>query len=859
MPSGWGRYSPRLLSGLATDFSWLISRRLGFSQPTGMGRLVRGGEFSYKNDNRELIDKICQVTWAKFHAQQLHEHKDFIELLEGKELGRVVLAAPGPEGCPCARTSEPFGRGYRHGVAIKGNNDSVIWLAGAVCRPAFTSTGVENQFARRQARFADPSRVFKRFKEQLEVRFGSQRMRYVSYQQHTRVCSHVFDWLDPEYDSLLCLSLDTMKVSSQMAANSIQLPEIKISGPATFRWDDASMPEAAYPYYSDLEHKELDITDPQAWFSEDVDEPSEDDGWMPIWLEPPSLSPDKTPSGQVPDESGIGSAPALDGGRPEESPEIPAELEVVDVEINPAGTGTDDQAAVPEGGDSAPQPAGLIAPDPGPVIPMDSGTTQADEASIPAPAAEDKEIVPIPSAQAPVESGIMPAPGQDGGKLEEPREIPAGSKLVAVEINQEDRRTDDQPSVPEGGDSAPQPAGLIAPDPGPVIPMDSGTTQADEASIPAPAAEEKAIVPIPSGQAPDEPGIVPTPGQDDGKLEEPREIPAGSKLVAVEINHEDRRTDDQPSIPEGAASGPQLAGIIAPAPGPDIAMGSGKTQADDTETLDLVPEQREIVLVPTGHAPNEPEIGIAPDQDESEQDEPRDIPAGSEVVPLEDCQAVTGTAGQTANREGADSSPQPTGSSAPQSSPSIMMGSGRTNEDDAGRPVSVPEKKRAIPAQVFSPPVDPNAKKPKRLESLKPKEGKTGKLRRAVANVAKGIKRLLPEFGIRKIAPQSGQPSTAIKPKPPEQPAIKPHQPKSPVITTHQPKSNVVTINPQRQPAIQPNQPKSPTITTQQVKSNVVTTTPQKQHVELNQPKSPVKKSTPPEPSVSTMPPMDFD
>ncbi len=707
LPFG-GAYVPRLSSALAIDFSWLISRRLGFSQPTAFGRLIRAGEFSYKHDNRSRIDEICRVTLAEFDAKQLLKHDHFIALLKDRQLGEV-LAVPDPEGWPCAQTSGSFGRGYRHCVAIRGNNDSVIWLAGAVCRTTYDYDALEQKRQQRQDLFKDESIVFDRFMRRLKDRIESQSAAYLGYQGQTKVMSQAFEWLNPEHDSLLCLSRDTMKVSDQMVANSIQLPKIEKSR-ATFIWDDSSMPESAYPYYSDLEQEELDITDPQAWFTDGLDEPLEQNGWMPFWLNLPNLSADEAAD----DDPGGGNDSDQDDGKLQDPRESSAGSEAAPVEINQEGKETYNQPSVPKGAASGPQPAGLIVPAPGPDIAVSSGTTQADDACNPAPAAEEKEIVPIPSGQAPDQPGIGPAPAQDDGKLEGSPQTPAGSEVVAVEINQEGRGTDHQPSVPEGADPGPQPERLIAPDPGPDIArgLSSGTTQADDASNPAPAAaEEKEIVPIPSGQAPDEPGIIPTPTPDGGRPEESPKIPAGPEVVAVEINQEGRGTDHQPFVPEGADPGPQPERLIAPDPGPVIPMG---------------------------------------------------------------------------------------------------LGSGKPPADDASSPDPAPKTKEAIPAQVISPPVDPKAKERERIEALKPEKGKIGKLFQIIAKASIWFLGELPKDPKPKIAPQPGQPSTAIKPKPPEPPVITTNQPKLQVVTTNQPELPVTTTKRLESSFRPPNQAKSP-------------------------------------------------
>ena len=243
-------------------------------------------------------------------ANQLHNHDEFIKLLEGPELGMVVLAAPGPDGWPIARTSEPFGRGYRHHVAVKGNNNTVIWLAGAGCRSAFDPKVLAEEFKQRCDLFEDPSIVFKRFIKNLKARIKAQWAAYPGCKGQLKVALKAFEWLNPEYDSLLFLSLDTMQLSDRKGANSIQLPKIKISGPPTFSWDDSSMPEAAYPYYSELQLGERDITDLHRWFCDGLEEPMEENGWMPFWLNLPNSSPDDPPSGQVPDESENGGGPA---------------------------------------------------------------------------------------------------------------------------------------------------------------------------------------------------------------------------------------------------------------------------------------------------------------------------------------------------------------------------------------------------------------------------------------------------------------------------------------------------------------------------------------------------------------------
>lgn len=290
LPAG-GAYEPALLGGLAVDCSWLVSRRLGLSLPTGFARLVRGGEFSYKPAHQDRLDKICSETLARFKSNLLPDHTTFLELL--KELGETVLVSPGPSGLPCLRKIQPFNRLYRQSVAVEDGSGSVIWLAGLACRHRFTAQNADKELGRHWDKFKSEGAVFARLQKAVQERIDGQQERYPFSTDQQKVALKVFDWLDPDRDELRFLALGSMEASKcRQGADDFELPNpTKIpaaSDPPRDILDPSapSMPEAGYPYYSDLTSEKHDITAPDILFADDLDEPLKEDVWELFALNP---------------------------------------------------------------------------------------------------------------------------------------------------------------------------------------------------------------------------------------------------------------------------------------------------------------------------------------------------------------------------------------------------------------------------------------------------------------------------------------------------------------------------------------------------------------------------------------------
>lgn len=286
LPDG-GAYNPALSGALAIDCSWLVSRRLGLSLPTGRTRLIRGGEFSYKPVHRERLDKISSKTQEKYLGDQLKTHGDFLELLQG-ELAQTVLAAPGPDGLPEMWTNRPIGRHYRQCVAVAGPDDSVVWLAGLVCRQSFTAEAADQDQQRRRKKFREASTIYRRFLKHLKARIVEQQQRYPVRTGQPAVTQGAFLWLNPEADARY-LAPDSLELHARELADTVELPEpVEPTPPPVIALRDLldpdapAIPEAAYPFYSDLREENLQITDPRSLYADDLDEPIEQNAWVPF-------------------------------------------------------------------------------------------------------------------------------------------------------------------------------------------------------------------------------------------------------------------------------------------------------------------------------------------------------------------------------------------------------------------------------------------------------------------------------------------------------------------------------------------------------------------------------------------------
>ncbi len=265
LPTG-GCYEPRLSRGLAVDFSWLVSWRLGLSDPVAAdrARLIHGGEFSYKGKNRELISAICGATQEHYAKGKLKTHADLLRLLEKRNFGEV-LASPDWEG----RIGKLNGQSYRNGIAIKGTGDTLIWLFGKVCHPDFTEGAFKKELEWRRRRFDNHIQVFRRFRLSLGARIGRQRRKYPGGSRRMLVTEEAFAWLNSycyEWNSLAPEELantenvlgQNIKLPGALQLKTMPVPEIKGS------LDLDHAPEADYPFYSDLDHLNHDITVPRS-------------------------------------------------------------------------------------------------------------------------------------------------------------------------------------------------------------------------------------------------------------------------------------------------------------------------------------------------------------------------------------------------------------------------------------------------------------------------------------------------------------------------------------------------------------------------------------------------------------------
>lgn len=269
---GGGTYAAKLPYRLAVDFSWLVTWRLNLELPIGRtnARLVHGGEFSYKHENRGCIKNICEMTRELFQRDsqgnpRLSTHQHFLDLLEQRraELGiGEILVAPNKEGQPMRRTPYPIGRIYPRSVAVQGPK-TIIWLQGPVCRPDFNLTDWENKLDKQQGLFANPDMVFDRFQRRLQARIIDQRARYRIPAADTElVAQRHFEWLNPHG---FLSSAPIQAIGSNLLGLDMPLPhfvfeELTKSQPLVNDFAEYG-PDSAYPFYSDPNNLEQsDIT-----------------------------------------------------------------------------------------------------------------------------------------------------------------------------------------------------------------------------------------------------------------------------------------------------------------------------------------------------------------------------------------------------------------------------------------------------------------------------------------------------------------------------------------------------------------------------------------------------------------------
>jgi len=400
LPAG-GAYDPALRGSLAIDCSWLASRRLGLSLPTGFARLIRAGEFSYKHAQQERIDKICRKTMELYISNQLKGREQFLEMLDG--LDEEVLVSPGADGLPCRWTAHPFDRLYRQSVAIKDPSGSVIWLSGLACRHYFSADIADQWLSRHWDRFKNEHVVYARLRKGLRERIAAQLAGYPVCTDQPKVALKVFDWLDPDSDACRFLALDSMEVSKcRHGAGDFELPDpTKVPTAPELPCDmldpsAPSIPEAAYPYYSDLSEEALTITDPDILFKDRFDEPQGQSVWIPLGLDPVDPVRDEpAPTRPAPDR-----ASEADN---RETGELPA---------RPEGASAEEHRVTAAEG----QAESNVVQDPG----QKPVSAQADLASRPNSGSSDSADGSDSAASAPT---LTSAAGSTGAKAEETEQV----------------------------------------------------------------------------------------------------------------------------------------------------------------------------------------------------------------------------------------------------------------------------------------------------------------------------------------------------------------------------------------------------------------------------------------------------
>ena len=367
LPDG-GAYDPKLDRELVVECSWLVSRRLGLSNPldTLAARMIRGCEFSYRPENRAQIGRICQAVQERFWNNRLATHEKFLQLLNGSKLGQV-LVSPGPDGRAQLRTDRQIERLYNYSVAVEGRGDSVIWLAGRICRHNFQADRMRAELNDRARQF-NPGRareVYLRFLKNLNQRISQQfrgRGRGGRPKELRPEIRASFEWLNPDRDEQRWVALESLALSAQPGDRMSELVGLPEPGFARSEFQTpslSSIPEAAYPFYSDVDDLPRDLTGPHPQLADELDEPHESvEGWLTFNVDSPlpppvtNLSPSEPeattssePVNPRPAESAGPDAAHIPVGMetvstPEDSsPSEPTKPEVNEPTLNRAGPG----------------------------------------------------------------------------------------------------------------------------------------------------------------------------------------------------------------------------------------------------------------------------------------------------------------------------------------------------------------------------------------------------------------------------------------------------------------------------------------------------------------------------------------